>query len=52
MKRHRHGVIENEADVTRLICRIDDISSFFNRRKPRGQSEPRIENKKFRFVSI
>ena len=31
MKRHRYGVIENDADIT-LICRLDDISSYFNRR--------------------
>ena len=35
MKRHRYGVIENDADITRLICRLDDISSYFNKRKPR-----------------
>ena len=35
MKRHRYGVIENDADVTRLFCRLDDISSYFNKRKPR-----------------
>ena len=52
MKRHGYGVIENDADITRLICRLDDISSYFNRRQPWGQSEPRIENEKFRFVSI
>ena len=52
MKRHRYGVIEKEADITRLICRIDDISSYFNTRKPRGKSEPRMENKKFRSVII
>ena len=54
MKRHRYGVIENDADITRLICRLDDISSYFNRRKPRGKSEPRLrmENEKFRFVII
>ena len=51
-KRHRYGVIENDADITRLICRLDDISSYFNRRKPRGQSEPRMEKEKFRFVII
>ena len=28
------------------------ISTYSNRRKPRGQSEPRIENEEFRFVSI
>ena len=27
MKRHRYGVIENDADITRLICRLDDINS-------------------------
>ena len=27
MKRHRYGVIENDADITRLICRLDDIIS-------------------------
>ena len=52
MKRHRYGVIANDADITRLICRLDDISSYFDRRKPRGQSEPRMENEKFRFVSL
>ena len=52
MKRHRYGVIEKDADITRLICRLDDISSYFNRRKPRGQSEPRMEKEKFRFVII
>ena len=52
MKRHRCGVIESYADITRPICRLDDIRSYFNRRKPWRQSEPRIENKKFRFVSI
>ena len=26
MKKHRYGVIENDADITRLICRLDDIS--------------------------
>ena len=52
MKRHRYGVIENDADITRLICRLDDISSYFNRRQPWGQSEPRMENEKFGFVSI
>ena len=51
-KRHRYGVIEKDADITRLICRLDDISSYFNRRKPRGQSEPRMEKEKFRFVII
>ena len=51
MKRHRYGVIENDADITRLICRLDD-TEFPSRRKPRGQSEPRKENKKFRFVRI
>ena len=53
-KRHRYGVIERDADITRLICRLDDISSYFNRRTPRGKSEPtlRIENEKFRFVII
>ena len=25
MKRHRYGAIENDADITRLICRLDDI---------------------------
>ena len=50
MKRHCYDVIENDADITRLICRLDDISSYFNRRKPRGQSEPRMKNEKFRFV--
>ena len=29
MKRHCYGVIENDADITRLICRLDDISSCF-----------------------
>ena len=29
MKRHRYGVIENDADMTRLICTLDDISSSF-----------------------
>ena len=24
MKRHRYSVVENDADVTRLICRLDD----------------------------
>ena len=52
MKRHLYDVIENDADITRVICRLDDISSYFNRRKLRGQSQPRIENDKFRFVSI
>ena len=52
MKRHRYGVIEKDADITRLICRLDNISSYFNRRKPRGQSEPRMENNKFPFVII
>ena len=52
MKGHRYGVIENDANVTLLICRLDDISSYFNRRKPRGQSEPRMEKEKFRFVII
>ena len=28
-KRHCYGVIENDADITRLICRLDDISSCF-----------------------
>ena len=36
MKSHRYGVIEKDADITRLICGLDDISSYFNRRKPRG----------------
>ena len=52
MKRHRYGVIENDDNITRLVSRLDDISSYFNRRYPWGQSEPRIENEKFRFVSI
>ena len=52
MKRHGYGVIEKDADITRLICRLDDISSYFNRRKPRGQSEPIMEKEKFRFVII
>ena len=26
MKRHSYGVIENDANITRLICRLDDIS--------------------------
>ena len=51
-KRHRYGGMEKDADITRLICRLDDISSYFNRRKPRGQSEPRMEKEKFRFVII
>ena len=50
MKGHRYGVIEKDADITRLSCRLDDF--YFNRRKPRGQSEPRMENEKFRFVII
>ena len=29
MKRHRYGVMENDADITRFICRLDDISSCF-----------------------
>ena len=27
MKRYRFGIIENDADITRLICRLDDIIS-------------------------
>ena len=34
MKRHRYGVIENDAEkikkITRLICRLDNISFYFN----------------------
>ena len=51
-KRHRYGVIEKHAYITRLICGLDDISSYFNRRKPWGKSEPRMEKEKFRFVII
>ena len=29
VKIHRYGVMENDADITRLICRLDDISSCF-----------------------
>ena len=49
MKGHRYGAIEKDADITRLICRLDDISSYFNRRKPRGHSEPRMENEEVPF---
>ena len=27
MKRYRFGIIENDADITRLICWLDDIIS-------------------------
>ena len=27
MKRYRFDIIENDADITRLICRLDDIIS-------------------------
>jgi len=31
MKGHRCGVIENDADITRLSCKLADISSYFNK---------------------
>ena len=28
MKRHRYGAIENDAEITRLICRLDSLFCF------------------------
>ena len=54
MKRHRYGVMENDADITRLICRLDDISSCFIEGSRGGSLnlDLRMENEKFRFVII